>query len=134
MKQVLLHSGKGNSAGKVSGDGWTTEQSGYSDCSGTCLLSPDWLSGGHQCSCGTESHPVSRDHQICCHQGLLYCSIFYLHQNSVSLQIQMIGLFYKVFSCTNSTFQCCILFLTFCLKKILMLIHVTKLYHIFICM
>lgn len=100
MKQVLLHSGKGDSAGQVPGDGWTTEQSGYSDCPGTCLLSPDWLSGGHQRSCGTEGHPVPRDHQICCHQGLFYCIIllqcsifFYTKINSVSLEIQMIGLF-----------------------------------------
>lgn len=83
MKQVLLHSGKGDSAGQVSGDGWTTEQSGYSDRPGTCLLSPDWLSRGHQCSCGTEGHPVPRDHQICCHQGLGYCSTFYLYYSSI---------------------------------------------------
>lgn len=116
MKQVLLHSGKGDSAGKVPGDGWTTEQSGYSDRPGTCLLSPDWLSRGHQRSCGTEGNPVPRDHQICCHQGLFYSSIFvtvtvvfFLHQYSVSLEIQMIWLkfFYKVNLCTVSTFQCC---------------------------
>lgn len=45
--------------------------------------------------------------------------VFFLHQYSVSLEIQMIWLkfFYKVNSCTVSTFQCCNLFEYFVKEK-----------------